>query len=484
MLTAPIEENITEIRRYMNNSSDLTIKNARAGGREIAVVFCEGMLSTEIMANLIFRPINLLADEDDMSPDDLRRRLHEGLLLAGDQKIVTELAQLSVLLMSGFAAVLIDGVASALVIAVHGYPSRSIQEPSTHRSIRSSHEGFVEVLRTNMMMVRRRMKTPDLVFEINSLGDMSKTDVCLCYIKGRAPSALIDKVKERLAAIPLETVIEGGYIQPFLEKKGAFLYSEIGTTERPDDFVSKLYGGSVGIIVDGTPFALVLPHLFTENFQTTDDYTGLPVYTLFNRILRYVAFFSGVMLSGVYVALANFNPELFPDLLLLNLAVSAQQTPFNLLIECIVIHVFYEIMRKAGLRMPTQLGHTISIVGGIVIGDIVVSAGLVGAPLVLIVAVSSITSFMVPDLYDLMILLRFAFIIAGGLWGLYGITALGMLFLFRLCSRSSYGIPATAPLSPFSPKAMRDVFLRLSWRTLAKTDSRTENMNGVAISDE
>lgn len=483
-LTASLEENIINIRRTMNNSSDLNIKHARAGGIPIAAIFCEGLASTDTMANLIFRPINSIGNDKKLSVDAVRMLIHDGLLLAGEQKQVTDVEKLAHGIMSGFVAVLIDGVDHGIIIGVQGYAARSVEEPSTHHNLRSSHEGFVEVLRTNLSLVRRRMKTPDLVFEIKTLGDVSNTDVCLCFIKGRADVTLVDEIRRRLDEIPLDVIIEGGYIQPFLEKGPTTLYSEIGTTERPDDFAAKLYGGSVGIIVDGTPFALVLPYLFVENFHTMDDYTSRPAYTAFNRILRYIAFFTGTMLSGVYVALANFNPELFPNLLLLNLATSIEQTPFNLLSECIIIHIFYEIMRKAGLRMPTHLGHTISIVGGIVIGDIIVSAGLVGAPLVLIVAVSSITSFMVPDLYESMIIIRFVFIIAGGLWGLYGLTVVGMLFLFKVCSLSSYGVPNTAPISPFSLKSMRDVFIRLSWRGLAKSDNKVQNMNGVTIHHE
>ncbi len=196
------------------------------------------------------------------------------------------------------------------------------------------------------------------------------------------------------------------------------------------------------------------------------------------RALRYLAFAASVLLPGFYVAIANFHPELIPNSLLLNLAATIQITPYNLLTECLLIHIFYEIMREAGLRMPSNLGHAVSIVGGIVIGDIVVSAGLIGAPLVLIVAVSSIASFIVPDLYNSIVVMRFAFIIAGGMWGLFGITILGMLFLLKICSMSPYGVPYTSPVSPFSLRGMRDTLIRTGWRTLAKKDVKIQDLNG------
>lgn len=327
------------------------------------------------------------------------------------------------------------------------------------------------------------MKSPDLVFKMMQLGDMSNTDVCLCYIKGAADKKLIKEVEKRLKAIPLNTIIECGYIQSFLENPGNQLFSEIGTTERPDTFTSKLHEGKIGILVDGSPFALYVPKLFMENFNVIDDYTGRPIYTAVIRIIRYMALIIATVTSGFYVALANFNPELFPEALLLNLATSIQDTPYPLLAECLVIHIFYEIMREAGLRIPTNIGHAVSIVGGLVIGDIVVSAGLVGAPMVLMVAVSAITSFVVPDLYDSIVVLRFAYIIVGGIWGLFGITVLSALVTIKLCSQESYGVPHTSPVSPFSPKAMRDFILRRDWKILSKSDYHVQDLAGVNIGE-
>ena len=250
-------------------------------------------------------------------------------------------------------------------------------------------------------------------------------------------------------------------------------------TERPDVFTAKLHEGKIGILVDGTPFALFVPKLFMENFSVIDDYTGRPAFTAFIRTIRYMAIIFATVVSGFYVALANFNPELFPEALLLNLATSIQDTPYPLLAECLLIHVFYEIMREAGLRIPTNIGHAVSIVGGLVIGDIVVSAGLVGAPMVLMVAMSAITSFVVPDLYDSIAVLRFAYIIVGGIWGLFGITILSAILAIKLCSQESYGVPHTAPISPFSPKALRDFIIRRGWRKMSEKDYRIHELAGV-----
>ena len=477
-LEKDLGRNTVNVRAVMRNSSDLNIKYAKAGGVCVCILFCEGQTDTNQMANLIFRPINSIGNEKKLEPARVMEIMQSELLLAGEQHQVDDYEQLTAMIMGGFCVILADGVTHGIAIGVQGFEKRSVSEPSTHVNLRGSREGFVEAVRTNMSMLRRRIKSPDLVFKLSTVGSLSNTDICLCYIESKVSRELLEDIECRLEELPLSAILEGGYIQPFLEEKGSLIFDEAGITERPDTLAAKLYEGRVGIIVDGTPFALIIPRLFTENFQTLDDYTQKPVYVAIMRTLRYIAFAASVLLPGFYVAIANFHPELIPDSLLLNLAATIQITPYNLLTECLLIHIFYEIMREAGLRMPSNLGHAVSIVGGIVIGDIVVSAGLIGAPLVLIVAVSSIASFIVPDLYNSIVVMRFAFIIAGGMWGLFGITILGMLFLLKICSMSPYGVPYTSPVSPFSLRGMRDTLIRTGWRTLAKKDVKIQNLNG------
>ncbi len=477
-LEKDLGRNTVNVRAIMRNSSDLNIKYAKAGGVSVCILFCEGQTDTNQMANLIFRPINSIGNEKKLDPARVMEIMQGELLLAGEQHQVDDYEQLTAMIMGGFCVILADGVTHGIAIGVQGFEKRSVSEPSTHVNLRGSREGFVEAVRTNMSMLRRRIKSPDLVFKLSTVGSLSNTDICLCYIESKVSRELLEDIERRLEELPLSAILEGGYIQPFLEEKGSLIFDEAGITERPDTLAAKLYEGRVGIIVDGTPFALIIPRLFTENFQTLDDYTQKPVYVAIMRALRYLAFAASVLLPGFYVAIANFHPELIPNSLLLNLAASIQITPYNLLTECLLIHIFYEIMREAGLRMPSNLGHAVSIVGGIVIGDIVVSAGLIGAPLVLIVAVSSIASFIVPDIYNSIVVMRFAFIIAGGMWGLFGITILGTLFLLKICSMRPYGIPYTSPVSPFSLRGMRDTLIRAGWRTLAKNDVKIQDLNG------
>lgn len=231
--------------------------------------------------------------------------------------------------------------------------------------------------------------------------------------------------------------------------------------------------------MDGSPFALIVPHLFIESFQTLDDYTQKPFYAAFIRLVRIIAYFITLFLPGAYVAIASYNPEMLPSSLILNLAAAEQTAPFSLMVECLFIHFMYEILREAGIRLPRPIGHAIGVVGGLVIGDITVSAGLVGAPMVLVVALSGLCSFVVPQNYEKVVVLRFLYIFAGGIFGLYGLLLVSGAVIIKMCSLNTYGIPYMAPISPFSPKASRDMLIRANWKRMAKGDVTVQSLNGV-----
>lgn len=477
-LKPDLTKNTINIRTLMENSSDLIMKFAKVGQCPVCCVTCEGMADKQIITQMIYAPLNEIGNEEKISLPELEERIRNEILIAEEQNTVQTYDDLAHAIMSGFIVILIDGLSYGISIGVQGFQSRSIDEPSTHINLRGSREGFVEVIRINMSMVRRRVKSPTLKFMMIQIGKRTKTDVCICYLSDKASSNVVLDIKRKLNNIDLNTILDSGYIQPFLEQDGSTVFSEIGTTERPDNFAAKLYEGRVGIIVDGTPFALIVPHLFIENFQTMDDYTQQPYYSTFLRLIRWFSFSIAVLLPGLYVALANFNPELFPNALLMNLASAKQSTPYPLMAECLIMYVMYEVMREAGLRLPKHVGHAVSIIGGLVIGEITVSAGLLGAPIILVVAITGMCSFVIPDLYDSAVILRFAFIIGGGLLGIFGLTLVGCVVLFKLCSKNSYGVPYMAPLTPFTLKAMRDVFTRISWRNMGKNDVKIQDLNG------
>jgi len=477
-ISSDLTTNTVNIRSILNDTSELTIKYAKAAGCDICVIVCDSMIDLNTVSNLIYRPLLTLSRET-LTPDELMKKLQSDILIAIDLNLPQTYEELIKRFMSGFTLILADGVDYAIAIGAQGFKTRAVEKSSSHNNLRSSGESFTEVIRTNISLVRRRLKSPDFICKMHTIGELSNTDAAICYLKNKASPDTVKKVEEKLKTIPLHMILEGGYIETFLQEDSNTLFTQIGVTDRPDKLAAKLYDGRIAVLVDGTPFAMYLPTLFSENFQTMDDYSGLPVYATFIRWLKYIAFIFTVALPGYYVAVANFNPEFLPPAVLFNVVAAEQTLPFSIFTECIVIHIIFEIMREAGLRLPSAIGHTVNIVGGLVLGDIVIKVGLVSAPLVLIVAIGAISSFIVPDLYPAITVTRFAFIIAGGVFGLYGLSVLTFLIMIKVCSMSCYGVPYTAPLTPFTMKAVRDWAIRISWRKMAESDLNLNELTGV-----
>ena len=474
-LKTDLTDNMIALRKQFENSSDFISRELCIGGVRMQLLACEGMVGIQTLAEVLSEPLNGFTGS---SPEELHRWLREQVMLAPDQKELYTCSQLFTFIMSGFAVILIDGLSLGIAFGLQGYNFRSVSEPSAEVNVRGSREGFVEPVRINMTMVRRRIKSPKLKFELMSVGSHSRTDICLVYMTDRISRDFLEQTRMRLSMIPLDVVLESAYLQPFLEKRPHSLFSGIGTTERPDTLCAKIAEGRLAILVDGTPFALILPYLFHEHFQTVDDYTHRPVYAAFARWMKYFSFYLTFLLPGMYVAVAVHHPELLPHALLEKVLEAQMSAPFPLLFEALLIQLIYELMREAGLRLPRPVGHAIGIVGALVIGDAAVSAGIIGSPMVLIVALTAISSFVVPSLYDTVTVLKFLFILLGGVFGLFGITLGLSVLLLELCSVSVGGVPTAAPATPFNPYALRDMFFRAGWKFLGKYVFRVEQVPG------
>ncbi|MCI7349853.1 MAG: spore germination protein [Ruminococcus sp.] len=478
-LEKSLEKNLENIRRITGKSSDLLENPIIINGVKCNLICYEGMISTSTITELILHPLMNIDIGQDHAPETLLSHVKNHMLMTIDRGFSEDYGDLIRRAMSGFAILLIDGVAEACAFGVQGYAVRGIDEPNGEGNVKGAHEGFVEVVRTNMSLVRRRMKSPLLRFELFPISDCSNTDVIVCYMADRVPKETVESIKKRLKSIKLETILGSGYIEPFLDNSKLSLFSGVSVTERPDSFCGKLLEGRVGIMIDGTPYAIIVPYLFIENFQTMDDYNMRPYYAAFIRIIKFAAFLLAIFLPGIYVAAATFHPEMFRYGLMLKLAEAEKDAPLPLMAEAIIVLLIYEVVREAGLRLPQNVGGAVSIVGGLIIGDAAVSGGLISNPLLVAVALAVTASFVVPNLNQPITLLRFVCVIVGGFWGFFGVSVLAAVVLVNICSIESCGIPVTAPLSPFTLKSMRDVFVRLGFKSLEKGHADIGNMKGA-----
>lgn len=469
MLTEPIlpdyQENLNQIREIAESSSDLLVNEFLLSGMPAALLCCEGMLSTSMITELILNPITQIQLEQPTAAA-VFSYIQNRQLYSIDRSSAKTYGELFRFLNSGFAVLILDGADSALVFGIQGYDKRSINEPSGEDNVMGAKDGFIEVVRVNMSLLRRRMKTPQLKLELFVKGSKSQTDLCLCYMADRVPKKMIRQIKARLDTMELESILSSGYIQPFLENRRGCLFDTVGTTQRPDVLCAKLLEGRVGLLIDGTPFALVIPKLFCESFQTMDDYCYRPSYVTLVRWIKYAAFLVAVLLPSLYLAVALHHPELLNRTLLLILAEAEENAPISLTAEAIGVLLIYEIIREAGLRLPKAVGGAVSIVAGLIIGDAAVASGLISTPMLTVTAVAVIAGFVVPDLSQSVTLLRLAFILAGGILGLFGISLLGIAVLFNLCAAESFGVPIMAPFAPLYTAGMRDTITRENFRKM------------------
>ena len=472
-----LEKTIEFFQKEFDGGADLIIRKIKIFNSDAAIISVDGMINKDITNDIIKTIVNFKPQISN--PKELYGEIRDKISAFPDQLEVFYYEDALNMALIGCDILALDGQNSILVFGVQGFEVRSISEPTSEKSQRGSREGFVEVLRFNMALIRRRIANPKLKFETMQLGSTTRTYVSICYMNDRVEPEIIDEIKKRLKKCDIKSIMTSGCISPYLEEEGDLsLFSSVGLSERPDSVCGKIVEGRVAVLVDGSPTALIVPYLFIEYFHNIDDYAMKPYFASLNRIFKIIAFFIAILLPGFYVCFETFNPELIPGELLNKISLATGSTPFSLMMETLIIHFLYEILRESGLRLPQNLGHAVSIVGGLVVGDAAVNAGLIGAPTILVVALTAISTFVIPNLYEPIALLRLLFIIAGGTLGLWGIMILFAVILVNLCSKSNFGVPFTSPISPFGLFGMRDSIIRTSWKTLSKNKNKIQNMPG------
>ncbi|MFC5447134.1 spore germination protein [Paenibacillus aestuarii] len=366
-------------------------------------------------------------------------------------------------ILSGDTLVLIEGVEQTLLISSKGWKDRSVEEPASENNTRGPRDGFTESIRTNTALVRRRIKDPMLRVEGMVIGTRSKTDVNIAYIQDLVKIGLVDEVKQRLSRIKIDAILESGYIEEMIEDAPFSPFNTLQSTERPDKVASALLEGRIAIFTDNTPVVLIAPTYFWQFIQAPDDYYNRYWVGTFFRMVRYVAFLISLTLPSIYVMLVSFHHEMIPTSLALTIASGREVVPFPVLLEAVLMELAFELMREAGLRMPKPIGQAVSIVGSLIIGQAAVQAGLVSPFMVIVVAITGISSFAIPSYSSSLALriFRFPLLIASGSFGLLGFSGMFFILLLHALSIRSFGEPYLAPVSPFQQEAQRDMMLRL-----------------------
>ncbi len=460
------EDNGKIIKDVFLNCFDIVVKSGVCADRRVVFAKCDGLTSSEKIIEGITKP--MLHFRGELPKKDVLQFISREIICGTEVKTEKNLDLAIENLLRGCVLVFVDGVEECIVVGMQNIPGRSIDEPNYEVQENGSREGFVEILKTNMTLVRKRLVNVNFKIEVLEVGVSTKTKVAVCYMNGKVKKEVLQEVKDRLNSVNMDTVLGETYLRKALDTKQKTMFTMVGKTERPDTLCAKINEGKIAILIDGTPYALIVPRLFIENFQTFDDYLNRPYYATFMRSIRILSFIISIFLPGVFVAIGLFHQELLPEKMLYNVIVMESNTLFTLTVEALLIHFIYEIVREAGLRVPKSIGHAVSIVGALVIGDAAVTAGLIDAPMLIVVAMTAITSLVETDLYHAIAVLRIAFIIIGGTSGFFGIMVGIAILIVNLSSVENFGVYLLSPLAPYNKSLFRDTITRLSMEKLGK----------------
>lgn len=456
------EQNVEMFHSIYQNCSDVLFRSFFLFGKTKAVVISiEGLTNMESLKEHVLSPLMKKTDDD---PKSLNEFIERKLAVLKVQK-VNLVADCIESISNGNPILLCEGETAALSLGLAKWEKRSIEEPQAESSIRGPREGFVESIGVNTALLRRIIKSPALKIQSMMIGEYTKTNVAIAYMEGLADPTLIKEVKNRLQKIKIDGVLESDYIEELIEDNPFSPFPQILSSERPDVACANLLEGRIVILVDGTPFILIAPISFFSLLQAQEDYYQRFVISTFIRWLRYTFLGVALLLPSVYVAVATFHQEMLPTTLLLSIAAARETVPFPALVEVLIMEIAFEALREAGVRLPRQIGSAISIVGALVIGQAAVQAGLVSAPMVIVVAITGIASFMLPRYITGMSIrvLRFPLVFLAGTLGLLGVVIGLIAIIIHLCTLRSFGEPYLAPLAPLKRRELKDTLWRAPW---------------------
>ncbi len=478
--TGQLSKDMSMVKDLLKNDNTVvyrTFENKTAQNLKGCVIFTEVLTNTQVIDHHIISPLINAELKNIRQLPYLIDTVTEKILEANEIKRFSDVEEALSSLLIGDTLILIDGIPLACAANTKGYPARSISMPETENTVSGPKEAFCEVLVFNMGLLRRKVKNPKLKFKTIEVGKVTKTRVCLSYIEGLCTESLIEKIEARINRYEIDSALDSNYLAELCGDSRYSPFKTVGTTERPDVVVGKLLEGRVAILCDGSPFALTVPFLFVENFQSNEDYYSNFYFAGFTRILRYLSFFLSISLPGLYVALISYHKEMIPLNLLLSIVNSRDAVPFPAALEMVILLLLFDLLREAGLRLPKPIGGTIGTVGGIVLGQSIVSARIVSAEMIIIVAVCAITSFLTPKLDIETIIYRFVILILCSTLGIYGYSLGVIALLVHLSALKSFDVPYLSYISALKPQEIKDVYIRSPWWVMRRRPAAIQRRN-------
>lgn len=462
-LSGNIDMDIALFKSIFNRDAVLRTREVLIG-KDVRcyLVFMDGMVNSAQLGETVVEALleAVLPQNTDIDCDYIAKNI----LFANEVTETSKLPDMLRAILYGDTLLIKDGSKSALTINTKGWRTRGIKEPDSERVLQGPREGFDEAAMFNLAMIRRKLLTPDLCIEMMRIGRRSDTLVFVCYLDSLVHKGMLKELKRRLKKIDIDGILDSNYIAENIRDNKYSLFKTMGSTERPDIVAARLLEGRIAVVVDGTPVVLTLPYLFSENFQSDEDYYVNFTLASLSRILRWICFFITVSVPGVFVALVTHHFELLPTHFALTVARLRAGVPIASAVECLSLIFAFEILKEAGVRMPQNLGHALSVVGGLVVGQAAVEAGIISAPMLIAVAFSAIAGLMVPRLTGAVFYWRLIIAVACAWLGIYGYLAAVSVLAVRIFSIKSFDIDYTEAFKNPGFQTLKDTFVRAPWQ--------------------
>lgn len=475
------KNSVKYIHEALSDCCDLETRTVRLGRNSKTnahILFIDGMVDPSFVSQNILKPLMIL-ETNDVGKQDLYGKICKELLPVGTATVEKTPDSLIMKVLSGSVGIMVEGLENSLAVEAIGWEERRVEESKAETVVKGMRSSFIESLRVNRSLIRRIIKHPKLKIEKMTLGRLTNTEINIFYLEGIVMKGLVDEVKERLGRIDVDGIVGLSSIQETIDDSRFSIFSSSYSTERPDRACSCLLEGRAVIMMDNSPFAVIVPSIVAHLFQSPEDYNTKYITTSIIRLLRFAGLISTLLLPGLYVAIFSYHHEMIPIELLNTVSLSREQLPFPIFLEMLMLEVTFEILREAGIRLPRPVGQIISFVGAVVIGQATVAARLVSPPSIIIVALTAIASFTVPIVEggNAIRMLRFPVLFAAGTFGLPGIVSVLLLILIHLSGLRSFGVPYLSPISPFALSDWKDLFIRVPMSFMKTRSVQTGKAN-------
>lgn len=465
-------KNIEYIRKLNNDSTDITSRTLKISNTNISYIYLDSVCSDEKISQFIIKSISQDIKHKKMICFENVFNMLNNTIPNSKIKIIDTYEDVFFHLSSGFICIFVDKSDKAIALETKADLDRGVQESTTETVIKGPKDSFTENYMMNIGLIRKRIKDHNLLFEEMKIGRRTKTKVSISYIKDVVKMDHVKSTINKLKNIDIDGILDSGYLRDFLNENNQTIFPKMISTERPDLACSSLLDGKIVILVENSPFALIIPATFIDFLKSPEDYYQKPANSTFTRMLRTIAFLITILTPAIYIAITTFNQELISDDLLISLATQREGVPFSTSIEIIFFLIVFEILRETDIRTPNVMGTAISVVGALVLGEASVSAGIISPIVVIVVAITSISGLCFSDIdfINAIRIYRMIFIIFSSFLGIIGLTISVLIFVIRLASIETVGVPYFLPFAPLDVNVQKDSILRLSRYKLKKRD--------------